>query len=255
MITVIKGLCKKRVNMKQIIGHRGASAYAPENTMAAFNKALSLGCRFVEFDVMLSADGHPFVFHDESLRRTTNGRGEFGLMPADYIESLDSGKWFSKRFSNERIPTFQCVLEWLLANDVDANIEIKPYPGKVEETSAAVLTYLNRFWPADKKLPLISSFNSEALIFCRSLSPEMPLGLLMDKWEKDWLVKAQKLDCFSVHLSRRTVTEARIHEIKSHGFSVYVYTVNTKRKALKFFSWGVDAIFSDYPDLLGMVPV
>lgn len=241
--------------MNQIIGHRGASAYAPENTMAAFSRALSLGCRFVEFDVMLSADGQAFVFHDESLNRTTNGRGQFGLMQAEYLQSLDAGKWFSKRFVDEKIPTLQCVLEWLLANDAEANIEIKPYPGMVEQTTTAVLSHLNRYWPLDKKLPLISSFNTEALTLCRSLSPEMPIGFLLDAWQNDWLSQAKKLDCFSVHLSKRIATEAHIQEIKSHGFSVFVYTVNSKRQALKLLSLGVDAVFSDYPDLLGILNV
>ncbi len=236
--------------MQPIISHRGASAYAPENTMAAFNKALSLGSRFIEFDVMLSADGHPFVFHDENLKRTTNGRGEFGLMASEYIQSLNAGQWFSTRFHLEKIPPLLTVLEWLLASNVQANIEIKPYPGKTKETTVAVLTHLTRYWPSDKKLPLISSFDREALALCRNLSPEIPLGLLIDSWQDDWLKHARALDCYSVHLSKRGLTQARVKAIKAEGYMVYVYTVNSQRQACKLISWGVDAVFSDYPDLL-----
>lgn len=241
--------------MNQVIGHRGASAYAPENTLASFNKALSLGCRIIEFDVMLSADGHPFVFHDEKLKRTTNGRGDFGLVTAEYIQSLDAGRWFSKRFQGEKIPSLLEVLEWMLASNVRANIEIKPYPGTTEATTVAVMSHLNRYWPQDKKLPLVSSFDIGALKLCRSLSPEMPLGFLMDKWEDVGVKLAEKLECYSVHLSTRATTQARVEELKALGFSVYVYTVNRKRKARKLLSWGVDAVFSDYPDLLGKVNV
>lgn len=241
--------------MNQIIGHRGASAYAPENTIASFMKAKCLGCHFVEFDVMLSADGQPFVFHDETLKRTTNGRGEFGKVSAEYIQSLDAGKWFSNQFLNEKIPSLLTVLEWLLASNVKANIEIKPYPGTTEQTTVAVLTHLNRYWPQEVPFPLVSSFDLDALTLCRSLSPELPLGLLLDKWDENWLKLAKNLDCYSVHLSTRAATQARVQDIKSAGYVVYVYTVNSQSLARKLFSWGVDALFSDYPDLLGIVNV
>ena len=241
--------------MNQIIAHRGASAYAPENTLASFNQALKMGCRFIEFDVMLSADGLPFVFHDTTLKRTSNGRGDFGLVNADYIQSLSAGAWFSKRFKDEKIPSFSEVLVWLLENDVHANIEIKPYPGTESQTAVAVLTHLNRYWPLGKKFPLISSFSSDALVLCRNLSPEIPLGYLMDKWQDDCVKQARKLECYSIHISRRLATKARIQQLKAEGFFVYVYVVNSKQQALKLFELGVDAVFSDYPDLLGMANV
>ena len=93
--------------MERIIGHRGAAGYAPENTLAAFEKARVLGCHFIEFDVMLSADGEAFIFHDENIKRTTNGRGEFGLLTAEYLRSLDAGHWYAKKFRGEKILSFQ----------------------------------------------------------------------------------------------------------------------------------------------------
>ena len=236
--------------MERLIGHRGAAAYAPENTMVSFDKACALGCHFVEFDVMLSADGQAFVFHDETLKRTTNGRGEFGLVTAEYLRSLDAGGWFAKKFRGEKIPSLLDTIQWLTASGVHANIEIKPYPGTTEQTVIAVLTHINRYWPQDKKLPLISSFDLDALTLCRSISPEIPLGLLLDTWQDNWLQLVRDLHCFSVHLSRRAVTEKRVIAIKQQGYVVYVYTVNRKRQANKLLNWGVDAVFSDYPDLL-----
>ena len=247
MKSISKG--KQLFSKKQVIGHRGAAAYAPENTLAAFKKAHALGCRFVEFDVMLSVDGEPFVFHDESLRRTTTGYGEFGLVTADYLRSLDAGQWFSKHFRGEKIPTLHEVLEWLGEADVQANIEIKPYPGFVEQTTIAVLTHINRYWPEGKNLPLVSSFNMDALRLCRDFSPEMPLGLLFKNWQDNWLGLARELSCFSVHLNAGSVTQARVRAIKEAGYGVCVYTVNRKGLAEKFFDWGVDAVFSDYPDV------
>jgi glycerophosphoryl diester phosphodiesterase len=238
--------------MERLIGHRGAAGYAPENTIAAFDKAYALGCRFIEFDVMLSADGEAFVFHDEHLKRTTNGRGEFGLVTADYLRSLDAGSWYSKKFQGEKIPTLHDAIQWLTTFGVHANIEIKPYPGFTEQTTTAVLTQINRYWPQDKKLPLVSCFDLDALTLCRSLSPEMPLGLLLHTWQDNWLQLARDLNCYSVHLSRRAATAKRVAAIKAQGYVVYVYTVNWKYQAKKFINWGVDAVFSDYPGLLGI---
>jgi glycerophosphoryl diester phosphodiesterase len=85
---------------------------------------------------------------------------------------------------------------------------------------------------------------------CRSLAPEMPLGFLMHDWDKDWLCKAKDLDCYSVHLNRHIVTAARVKTIKDQGYRVLAYTVNWKRQADQLLHWGVDAVFSDFPDLL-----
>jgi glycerophosphoryl diester phosphodiesterase len=221
--------------MDKIIGHRGAAAYAPENTLVSFEKAKALGCKMIEFDVMLT---------------TTNGRGEVGLVTAEYLRSLDAGRWYGRKFRGEKIPSLYDAIQWLTTAEMQANIEIKPYPGKTEETTIAVLTHINRYWPQDKKLPLVSSFDLDALTLSRTLSPEMPLGLLLDKWQDNCLQIAADLRCFSVHLNKPATTAARVKSIKEQGYNVYVYTVNRKRQAAKLFTWGVDAVFSDYPDLL-----
>ncbi|HAT1597048.1 TPA: glycerophosphodiester phosphodiesterase [Legionella pneumophila] len=236
--------------VEKIIGHRGASGYAPENTMAAFNKALSLGCCFIEFDVMCSLDGEPFVIHDDNLKRTTNGKGEVGLMEADYLHSLDAGSWYSKQYKGEKVPHLTDVLKWLSFSGVQANIEIKPYPGTVEQTTVAVLSHIHRYWPQNKALPLVSCFEWDALVLCRSIAPEMPLGLLLHEWDKDWLQKAKQLECYSIHFNRKILTADRVKAVKDQGYVVCAYTVNRKRLAKKLFDWGVDALFSDYPDLL-----
>jgi glycerophosphoryl diester phosphodiesterase len=236
--------------LTQVIGHRGAAGYAPENTLAAFNKALALGCRFVEFDVMCSADGEPFVFHDDTLKRTTNGSGEVGMVNAEYLASLDAGRWFSRRFAGEKIPHFRDILEWLAFTGVQANIEIKPYPGTTEQTTVTILRYINRYWPPGKPLPLISCFDWNALHLCHSIAPEMRLGLLLSKWSDNYLEEAKQRNCYSLHVNRSSLTAERVKKIKDAGLIVAAYTVNSRRQATKLLNWGVDAVFSDYPDLL-----
>lgn len=199
---------------------------------------------------MCSADGEPFIFHDDGLKRTTNGKGEFGLAHSDYIRSLDAGSWFSKRFKGEKIPHFKDVIQWLASTGMQANVEIKPYPNTMQQTTSSILSHLHSHWPANKDLPLVSSFDWEALTLCRSLAPEMPLGLLMHDWNEAYLEKARELACYSIHYNRKILCAERVKAAKDEGYVVCAYTVNRKRLAKKLFSWGVDAVFSDYPDLL-----
>lgn len=239
--------------LSQVIGHRGAAAYAPENTLESFQRALDLGCRFVEFDVMLSVDGEAFIFHDDQLRRTTNGHGDVGLVTAAYLKTLDAGSWFSSQFRGAKIPTLQDALIWLDKHDMQANIEIKPYHHtRMEQTTLAVLEGIQNYWPEHKALPLVSSFDYDALLLCYERQPEIPLGILFREWQDKWFGLAQKINCVSIHLSRRIATEARIKAIKQCGYRVYIYTVNHQSLAHKLFQWGVDAVYSDHPDLLGV---
>ena len=169
---------------------------------------------------------------------------------ADYLYNLDAGTWFSKKYKGEKIPHFKDALNWLSFSGVQANIEIKPYPGAVEQTAVSVLSHIHRYWPQGKDLPLVSSFEFDALLLCRSIAPEMPLGLLLHEWDENWLQKAKQLECYSLHFNRRILTAERVKEVKDHAYVVCAYTVNRKRLANKLFGWGVDAVFSDYPDLL-----
>lgn len=233
-----------------VIAHRGASAYAPENTMAAFKAAKALGSHCIEFDVMLSQDGVPFVFHDQSLKRIARIKGDFGETLTADVEKLDAGNWFSSRFKHEKIPTLKEVLLWMLDSNVQANIEIKPYPGTTEATTTAILQALNRYWPQDKDLPIVSSFDKDALLLLRSLSPEMPIGLLFDSWTPDWEKEAKKVNPYSIHYNWKALTKKRVETIKCKGYKLFAYTVNDSRRAKQLFSWGLDAVFSDYPDLM-----
>ncbi len=236
--------------VNQVIAHRGASAYRPENTLVAFEHAVALGCRFVEFDVMLNADGQAFVFHDDTVDRVTNGSGLFANLSSKAVQALDAGSWFDKQYQGQKIMAFEALLKWLIANDVQANIEVKPLSNNVEATTKTVLSILDDCWPDDRPWPLVSSFNLSALRLCRTIMPQLPLGLLLHSWQKNGLEVAKELNCFSVHLNKWILTSRRIARIKDNGHAVCVYTVNSRWLAKSLFRLGVDAVFSDYPDLL-----
>lgn len=233
-----------------VIAHRGASAYAPENTIVAFTKAAQLGIKWVEFDVMLAACGEPIIFHDETLNRTTNAMGDIKNHSFAYLRTLDAGKWFDPIFSGERIPSLSQVLEFLKQNRISANVEIKPLPGQDEVTAIKALVFIEPLFPQPNASILFSSFSIESLRALRKYSPHCLMGLLLHEWEQDWEKHCMDLDCISVHVNQEIMTKEMAHKIKGMGKILLCYTVNDPLRAKELYAWGVDAVFSDYPDLI-----
>lgn len=228
----------------QIIAHRGASAYAPENTLMAFKHAKMLGAQWIECDVRLTRDGEAVIFHDSRLHRTTNGSGWVRWKKYADLVQLDAGL-------GERIVCLKPFLNFLYANNLSLNLEIKPDLGRVSQIVNTVMCILTQHL---EKYPehdvLISSFNTKSLRMVRALNQTIPIGLLMHEWDSHWQVIADRLACFSVHCSKQSITAERILAIHDTGRQVLVYTANDRVEAEKLLHLGVDALFSDYPDLL-----
>lgn len=231
-----------------VIGHRGASGYAPENTLVAFTKAAQLGCQWIEFDVMLSADNQPMVFHDDTLDRTTNGQGDVGQYSYAELLSLDAGQWFNPVFSSERIPSLSKVATFLQQTKMFANVEIKPLSGQDEVTVTEALAVLSQYFPLNSPALLFSSFSFDALRHLRHAAPHAQIGILLHEWEPNWESVCTTLDCVSVHVNEEIMTPDAAKKIKSMGKKILCYTVNNPVRALELYSWGVDAVFSDVPD-------
>lgn len=231
-----------------VIAHRGASGYAPENTLAAFTEAHRRGANWVEFDVKLSKDNILIVFHDDDLVRTTNGYGLVADHTCKEIQSLDAGSWYSKTFANARVPTFEAVLHCLAEYSVGANIEIKPNLDQAEATTLTILESIKQNWPSSSPAPLLSSFELDCLHIARKHDSDIALGLLLDKWRDDWFILAEQIVCVSVHLHYEQITPERVQMIHDRGYKVMVYTVNKSDLAKQLWQWGVDTLFSDYPD-------
>lgn len=232
----------------RVIAHRGASCYAPENTMSAFTKAALLGIQWVEFDVMLAACGTAIIFHDETLDRTTNGRGKVGDFTYSYLRTLDAGSWFDPAFSGERIPTLAQLAQFLAASGLRANVEIKPLPGQEQATVDETLTVLSAYFPENFSSILFSSFSRAALEYLRLRAPCCHIGLLQHHWESDWQQAALSLNCVSVNVNQEILLPEKAAEIKALGKLLLSYTVNDIERARELYGWGVDAVFSDYPD-------
>ena len=158
-----------RLNLPKVIGHRGAKAYAPENTLESIETAASLGVQWVELDVKLTRDGVPIIFHDEELDRTTNGSGLVAQTDYEDIRQLEAGSWYADSFAGVKIPTLEEAVDIILRHDLGFNLEIKPCPGREKETAEAALDQLSQFWEDPSKL-LISSFQHVSLEAAMSFS-------------------------------------------------------------------------------------
>lgn len=231
-----------------VIAHRGLSGRAPENTLVAFTKAAQTGVKWIEFDVMLAACHTPIIFHDESLLRTTGMKGLVADYSYAHLRTLDAGAWFDLKFAGEKIPSLECVLEWLKNNKMNANIEIKPNPGQEVLTVEQALPLINQYFPQPTSRILFSSFAIDSLRAVRRALPDAHLGYLMHVWNPGWQKICDELSCTTVNINAEILTPERASAIKATGRQIFCYTVNSVATADELYAMGVDAVFSDFPD-------
>lgn len=234
-----------------VIAHRGASYYAPENTMAAFQMAYEMGADMIELDVQLTKDHIPVVIHDADLTKTTSGRGTVSAFTYEELKKLDAGSWFAPRFSEEKLPSLDEVLQWA-SHKIAVNIEIKTEAvalnAGVEEKVIDLVRQYNM-----EDYVLFSSFDRRAITNINQLAPEMKTGILYDKNQSRFLppsslVTKLKADLF--HVNWRRLNNRWLKDLKTHNIPVFTYTVNKERRMRQLIRRGVKGIFSDKPDVL-----
>lgn len=236
------------LKLPTIIGHRGAKAYAPENTIESIHTAADMGCKWVEVDVKLTKDSVPIIMHDDDLDRTTNGHGPVANMTYADLCNLEAGSWFSDSFAGIKIPTLEEVIEVVLARDLGINLEIKPCPGREVETAEAMLDLLSQIWD-DRDRLLISSFSYVSLETAMDMAPDWYRGLLLESEPaENWEELADHLDTTTVNIDGRTAERDLIDTIMDTERQILAYTINDPMLARKLRSWGVDAMFTDDPD-------
>jgi len=232
------------------IAHRGGGAAAPENTLAAIRTGAAAGFRMVEFDVMLSRDGVPLLIHDETLERTTDGAGLVCEHDFAALQRLDAGSWHGPAFAGERLPALEQALDLLLALDLDANIEIKPARGFEQATGETAARLIAARWPAERRPPLLSSFDFPALDAVRRVAPQLPRGLLFEEVPEDWRAQMQAHDAISLHCDHSRLSADRLRDIVAAGVPLLCYTVNDAARAAALIAAGVSGLFTDRLDLL-----
>jgi glycerophosphoryl diester phosphodiesterase len=231
-----------------VIAHRGASGHAPENTLAAFRLALSMGAKAIEFDVHQTLDHELVVGHDDDLKRCGRDKRRMrNIHWENEAETIDVGSWFHERFAAERLPRLDDVFD-LVPPAVELHLEIKHgsavYPG-IEERVVDLIHHRGGL-----RRTLVSSFDHEALYSVRSLDEKVRLGYLLGlNTLKTAFNEMKELSAESLNLSARQVTARAVKGAHDRGYKVYVYTVNTPAERDRLDALGVDGIFCNYPEL------
>lgn len=249
------------LRLPKVMGHRGAKALAPENTLSSMKAAAEAGATWVEFDVMLTADGEPVVHHDETLTRATGRRRAMAKMPFAEVVALDASRAFAckygwrrgEAFSGRpdcRVPSLEDTVRCLLELNLTPNVEIKPTRGLAVETAKVALRRLLALWPRDRHPPLISSFERASLAAAQRVAPHWPRGLLAEVFPADWREAMAELGCASMHLDWQRTRAADVAAVKAVGYAFAVYTVNGVRAGRRLLDKGVDCLITDRPDLL-----
>jgi len=235
-----------------IIAHRGASGYAPENTTAAFRKAVELGCRMVELDVRLSADEVPVVLHDGTLVRTTGDPRRVNQVTVDQLRRLDAGRWFAPEFAGERIPTLAEALG-AIPETVMVNIELKPNtPGQLLRLVEQVYAVIEA-QRAEQRV-LCSSFAHKVLWALRRRAFSLPLGYLVEgRVAQEQLTEAKGLQASALILQGQWTTPAVLRQAHANQLKVFSYTINRPLQMRQLLARGADGLMTNYPDRLAQV--
>lgn len=232
----------------RIIAHRGAGALAPENTLAAIRHAVNLGFAGIEFDVKLTADDVPILFHDQTLERTTDGRGRVAEMRFDDIVGLDAGSWFANEYAGEPVPAFAAASALCMETGLWANVEIKPCPGRERETGRLVARMAKLLWSGARVPPLLTSFSADTLDAAMEEAPDLPRGFLCEKIPDDWTAILDRFSCVSLHVDWTQLSASAVSRIQATERGVVAYTVNNSMDALDLIEMGVDALITDQID-------
>jgi glycerophosphoryl diester phosphodiesterase len=221
------------------IGHRGSMGYEPENTLLSFKKAIKQKVDMIELDIHTCKSGELVVIHDPKVNRTTNGKGFVSKKTIDELKKFDAGK-------GETIPLLSEVLD-LVNKKIKVNIELKS-DKTIIPLNKLILQYINEGWNYNHFL--ISSFDFKALLKLNRLNPKIRIGIIPSK-SSDTLSKfTSKIAAYSIHINKDYVSKKIVREIHSSGLKIFVWTVNSVKEIKRIKSFGVDGIFSNYPDRL-----
>ena len=234
------------------IAHRGFSGKYPENTMLAFRKAIEAGADGIELDVHYTKDGQLVIIHDEAIDRTCDGKGLVCDFTFDELQRFDASAGFRGVYGVNRIPTLREYFELVkplpkFITNIELKTGINVYPG-IEKM---VLDMIKEFGLEDRII--ISSFNHFSVARFKALCPEIKCGFLEGDWILDFgrYTKEHGVEC--VHPRYNTVTEETAKEIKAHGIEINTWTVNTEDEVRRLYNLGVNAVISNYPDMVKKV--
>jgi glycerophosphoryl diester phosphodiesterase len=234
-----------------VIAHRGASGECPENTLAAFQRAMDLGADMLECDVQCSRDGTVVVMHDARVDRTTNGHGWVRCLTWRELKQLDAGGWFGEAFRGERLPTLEELLA-LTAGKELLNIEIKRailqarHIRSIAEKVATLVAHAKLH-----QTVLVSSFDPCALAHVKACQPEISTALITMRRPRGGVPAAlQRFGVQALHMSRYSISPTLLTEARRVHCPVRAFTVDEVPKMRRLIARGVDGLFTNYPGRL-----
>lgn len=236
-------------NKPLVLAHRGEKIHAPENTLAAFEMAASHGADGVEFDVKLSSDGQVVVIHDQTVDRTTNGKGKVKDLPLAQLRELDAGIQFPGKFIGEKIPTLSEVFE-KVGRRLFMNIELTNYSTPGDKLVEKVVELINQYRMHENVF--FSSFFPSNLHKAEKFLPQIPRGLLtwsgwMGWWGRNMGLKRSTYQAINMYFT--DVYQGLVDRIHSSGKRLFAWTVNSEKDIIRMIDLGVDGIITDDPAL------
>lgn len=230
-----------------VFAHRGACAHAPENTIASFELALTQGADAIELDAKLSADGFVVVHHDDTVDRTTDGKGRIKNLKLAELKQLDAGSSFSDKFKGEKIPTLEEVFE-AVGKRTFINVELTNYRTGSDNLAETVCMLVKKH--NMQKRVIFSSFFASNLSKAGSYLPDVPRALLalngfLGAWARSFGFAFGKYQ--ALHPFLKDTTQQQVSRVHRLNRRIHVWTVNREEDIRRLFNWGVDGIFTDDP--------
>lgn len=233
----------------EVQAHRGASAVAPENTIAAFRAAADQGAKWVELDVALLADGTLVVIHDDSVDRTTSGKGSLGDLTQADLAEMDAGSWFHPQFSGERLPTLERVIAVLGELGLSANVEIKQHAHhkSLDQLVQAVRSAIATRRPQTQIM--ISSFDPACLKAMAALEPDLEMAMLWVQPPADWETQLASIPAETIHLYFKALSIGFLELAREKGIKVRAWTSNDPAELYSFWKAGLTGVITDNPKI------
>ncbi|HEY8463652.1 MAG TPA: glycerophosphodiester phosphodiesterase [Bacillota bacterium] len=233
----------------KIFAHRGFSGIAPENTMAAFEKALAIKPDGIETDVHLSKDGKVVICHDETLDRTTNGKGLIKDYTFEQLQTFDAGSKFAPEFSRERIPTLEDLLRLIRQTDLALNIELKTDKIAYLQIEAKVVALLKVYDLVERTI--ISSFNFSSIAKVKKLLPEISIAALMKDPHtiSDLWTRMAELKVVAIHPDHKYLDHDLVDAAQKRGILINAWTPNQPEELQRCFKLQINGVITNFPDI------
>ncbi|MFZ0431820.1 MAG: glycerophosphodiester phosphodiesterase family protein [Candidatus Acidiferrales bacterium] len=229
-----------------VIAHRGASGYAPENTLAAYQRALEVGAGFIETDLHLTRDARFVAMHDATLDRTTNGHGAVSEFSLAELRELDAGMWFDRSFMGQRIPTLEDILAFAQKQDAIFYLELKFDTGMGMDSSlAGALRGVD-----NASRTVVISFDPRQVENVRKFDPGIMTGLLVEKSGGDCVQLAVALGARQVCPRSDLITPELIAQAHAADLRVATWTVDDEQEMKRVIGAGADGVMTNFPDRL-----